>query len=71
MNRGSKKYQLNSKDMSKVIKGLLIALGGAGSTYLVSVIGDIDFGQYSLIVYPLASALLNAAVKFFSDYSKT
>ena len=67
MNDGSPPLQLNKNDMSKVLKGLLIALGGAGLTYLSSIVGQIDYGNYAIIVYPLLSALLNAAIKWVSD----
>ena len=66
----SPRYSLDWIDRQKILKGLLIATGGATLTFLADALPGIDFGQYQMIVYPLMSALLNAAIKWFSDYSK-
>jgi hypothetical protein len=61
----SDKYALNSADIIKIAKGLLIAVGGAAITYLLAILPNVDFGQYSFIIFPLASTGLNAALKYF------
>ena len=51
----------------KVLKGLLIAMGGAALTYAAEQIPGLDFGQYTVFVAGGASALINAA----REYLKT
>lgn len=45
----------------KVGKGLLIAMGGAGLTYLAQLLPGVDFGVYTGLVVALASAGINFA----------
>lgn len=44
-------------DWNKVFKGLLIALAGAGLTYVAQL--EWNFGAYTPLVVALASALVN------------
>lgn len=60
----SEKLKLNKEDMSKVGKGLVIAMSGAGLTYLVSIIGNVDFGGAELVVGAGFSVLVNFCRKF-------
>jgi hypothetical protein len=60
----STKYTLTKTDMTKVLVGALIAIGGAFLTYLASAITQIDFGVYTPVVVALSSILINAAKKF-------
>lgn len=62
----SPKYQLNKEDGLKILKGACIALGGALLTYLSSIIGQINFGDFTPIVVALLSILINAGIKFLS-----
>lgn len=55
----SERLELNKKDMLKVGKGLLIAMGGAGVAYLAEVVGLIDFGASTPLVVAGAGILLN------------
>lgn len=60
-------YSLNKEDMLKVGKGLLIACGGAGLTYLAEVVGLIDFGVYTPLIVAGAGVLVNFARKFLQN----
>lgn len=57
----SKSFQLNREDGWKIVKGLGIAMGGAGVTYLLAVMDVIDVGPATPVWVALASAFLNAA----------
>lgn len=46
---------------NKILKGALIAAGGAVLTYLADQIPGLDLGSYTLVVSTIASALINAA----------
>ena len=62
----SKKYSLNAKDLSSIGRGMLYAGGGAICVYLLSVLGDINFGPtFTPLVVAVASIGLNTAIKFF------
>lgn len=56
---------MNSTDWKKVGKGFLIALAGAGLTILAEMIPGLDFGQYTLVVVPLLSTLVNLGLKWY------
>ncbi len=60
----SEKFSLNSKDLKKLLTGLLIALVGAGLTYLTEMIPSVDFGSYTPIVVAGWSVVANAVRKF-------
>ena len=61
----SPKLQLNKKDGAKILKGAGYAAGGAVAVYLLGLLPQIDFGELTIYVVPIASICLNAAVKFF------
>jgi len=65
MAKESPKYKLNKEDAKKILKGLGIAVGGTVVVFLLDLTPQIDWGQYTYIVIPVASVLLNAALKFF------
>ncbi|MFA5132995.1 MAG: hypothetical protein WC444_06740 [Candidatus Paceibacterota bacterium] len=65
VSKESPKYKLNKEDGKKILKGLGIACGGTAAVFLLDLLPQIDWGTYAYIVIPLASALLNAALKFF------
>jgi len=60
----SKKYELNKTDMSKVGKGLLIALGGAVLTYLETLIPQVNFGEWTPIAVAVNGVIVNFGRKF-------
>lgn len=61
----SDKFRLNKEDSLKILKGAGIALAGALLTYLAEILPKVDFGNYTLIVAPIISILINAGLKFF------
>lgn len=48
----------------KILKGAGIAAGGALLTYLAQVVSEVNFGQYTLLIAPFLSVLINAALKW-------
>jgi len=56
----SEPLKFNKTDMHKVFMGLVIALAGAGLTYLEATIPDIDFGKYTtLAMFVVNSGAVN------------
>lgn len=67
---GSKKFQLNKEDGAKILKGALMAIGGALLTYITQTIGDIDFGTaWTPIIVALGGILVNTAHKWITDHT--
>lgn len=66
----SSKYTLNKTDLLKIAKGAVIAISGAGLTYALSIINQIDFGPQTLIVVPILTILINAGLKFIQGESR-
>jgi hypothetical protein len=56
---------LNNTDWNKILKGGLIAIAGAILTYAAEILPGIDFGEYTLIIAPLLSILINAGLKWY------
>ncbi len=56
----SKSYQLNKTDLKKILKGLAIAMGGAGITYILGIVDVIDVGIFTPLWVAGSSAVLNA-----------
>jgi len=63
----SEKYTLSNTDLKKVGIGFLIAMGGAGLTYLTELIPNVDFGELTPLVVGLFSVFVNFARKFLTD----
>ena len=61
------KYQLNKQDSLKIGKGLLIAMVGAGLTYLAEVIPNIDFQEFTPLMVVAFSVLVNAIRKYLQQ----
>lgn len=60
----SKKYKLNKEDGLKILKGAGIAGGGAILAFLLSIIGDVDFGTQTATIVAIASIFLNTTLKW-------
>lgn len=68
-NNSSITGKLNSLDMNKVSKGLLIALTGAAVAFLVQIPEAIDFGTYQGIAVAVSSTVVNLLRKWLSNNS--
>lgn len=66
----STKYKLNKEDLKKIGKGALIAFAGTALTLASDLIPNIDWGQYKVIVVPIASVLVNAGLKWYANKGK-
>lgn len=55
----SKAFRLNKEDLQKIAKGLALAMGGAGITYLLGILDYIDVGYTTPLIVASASATLN------------
>ena len=60
----SERFRYNKEDGLKILKGAGIAMGGALLTFLLEVLPKVDFGEYTLIVVPILSILINSGLKF-------
>lgn len=60
------KYELNKKDLLKILKGAGIAGGGAVVAFLIQLLPNVNWGSYAYLVVPVGGVLLNAALKFFN-----
>ena len=56
----SKSFRLNKQDGKKILKGLGLAMGGAGVAYILGILDYIDVDAYTPIFVALASSVLNA-----------
>jgi len=68
MDGSSRRFKLDMKDLSKIGMGACMAMAGALLTYGTSVIGDIDFGQWTPIAVAVFSILANAGRRFITAY---
>lgn len=66
----SKAFTLNTADMKKILKGLALAMGGAGVAYLLGILDVIDVDAYSPLYVSAASALLNIVKVWIEGESK-
>lgn len=66
----SPRWRINTNELKRVGLGLLIALGGAGLTYLEEQIPTLDFGAWLPMVVALNSGLVNFGRKFLSKHGK-
>lgn len=67
----SPKYTLNKKDLIKIGKGALIAVGASLVAYGLEVLPLIEVPQNLYIVIPIVGILLNSARKFFAGQTET
>jgi len=58
------KFTFTKENLTKIVKGAGIAIGGALLTYLASYISDTDFGLYTPVVVALGGILINAGREF-------
>ena len=60
-------YKLNKKDGMKILNGFIIALIGAGLTFLTDLIPNVNWGGYTPVVVAIFSTFANAVKKWISD----
>jgi len=58
------KFSFDKETMKKILRGALIAGGGAVLTYLAQNLSEMNFGAYTPIVVALMSILINAAKEY-------
>ena len=58
------KNRLDKDTVTKIVKGALIAGGGAAIIYALEVFVTLDFGQSTALVVALAAVLINAVKEF-------
>lgn len=63
----SKKGQLISEDVKKVLIGAGVAMGGALLTYIADLIPSVNFGDYTPVVVAMLSVLVNMGRKLISE----
>jgi len=68
MESDSPKFSLNTTDLWKAARGLLVVLAGAALTYLVDTIPQVDFGIYSPVIVSVSSTLIELARRYLTDY---
>ena len=63
----SPNYTLIKKDLKKVGTGLLIAMTGAGLTYIEQAVLAYDFGIYTEMIVVMNSVVVNAIRKYLAS----
>lgn len=55
----SNSFELDKKDIMKILKGLGIAVAGAALTYATDIIPMIEWGEYKPMVVAISAVLVN------------
>jgi hypothetical protein len=66
----SRRFALDGADLRKLGTGFLVALVGAGATFLSDAATSIDFGMWSPFVSMAVSVVVNAIRKWIADNSQ-
>lgn len=66
----SKAFRLNKEDIVKILKGLAIAMGGAGCAYLLAQLQVLETNQNLAIYAGIASAIINALQRWITGQTK-
>lgn len=67
---GSTRFSLNGIDWKKIGIGFLVAISGAGLTYITEFLSGFDFGEFSPIVMVVWSVIANLVRKWASNNQK-
>jgi len=59
----SERFDLNKRDGKKILKGFLIAIGGAALTFVAELIPGVNFGEWTPAVVALSACLVNLGRK--------
>ena len=57
-------FSFDKITQNKIVRGSIIAMGGALCTYLLSVIPTISIGVYTPVVTAVASIIINAIYQY-------
>lgn len=60
----SNRFELNKEDGIKILTGAGIATGGALLTYLLEILPNVNFGEFTPVIVAIFSILINAGKKF-------
>lgn len=60
------RFKIDREQLVKVGKGLLIAMAGAGLTYIEKEAANLDFGDFTPIAVAVNSVFVNFGRKFIS-----
>lgn len=66
----SKAFSLNSADFIALIKNAALVGSAAGLTYFGENLAGLNLGVSSALVVPIASLVIDAAVKWMKDNTK-
>jgi len=66
---GSKRWNINSDDLKKLGKSILLATAGVIATVLQEQVPGLDFGAWTPIAVAFNTILVNLVRKFVVDYS--
>ena len=66
---GSGKFSLNMDDVAKVAKSAVLVGVAAALTFVVDSLGEIEMGENLLIVIPMVTMGLHAAIRWVNDYT--
>lgn len=61
---------IDTVDMTKIVRDTLIAAASAGLTVLVNYEGQLNLGQYTVLLAPVIHFVLTAALKWLKDNSE-
>lgn len=62
------KYKFTKETILHILRGGLIAGGGAFAVYVLQALGSIDFGQWSEAVVAISAIIINAIKEFIRDH---
>jgi hypothetical protein len=63
-------FSFDKQTLGKIVRGAVIAAGGAGIVYALQMFMTLDFGQATPVVVAVASILLNAVKEYINGVPK-
>lgn len=64
---GSKKFTLDLSDVKNLLKNAALVAGAAFLTTLVNNMAHLDLGQYTPLIVPIVTMVLDSAIKWIKD----
>jgi len=62
------KYKFTKETLLHILKGGLIAGGGAFAIYVLQALGEFDFGMWTEAVVAISAIIINAIKEFIRDH---